>query len=164
MSAPVPIIRGPGEGDRQSFAGGGIHTWKLLAEDTGDAFFLFEDEMTQGKCTPLHSHPEADETVYVLEGEILVQIDGIDTSIGAGGMTFTPKGTPHAFQVVSDCARVLTMQSPGIGQAFYRSASDPATVDTSEMVDRARLRASANDNPRGIAILGPPPFIISTAG
>ena len=164
MSTPVPIIRAAGEGDKQSFAGGGLHTWKLLAEDTGGAFFLFEDVMTQGKCTPLHRHPEADETVYVLEGEILVQIDGMETHVGAGGLTFTPKGTPHAFLVVSETARLLAMQAPGIGQAFYRGASDPATSDASDAVDMPRLQASAKDNPRGIAILGPPPFATAKAG
>jgi quercetin dioxygenase-like cupin family protein len=164
MSTPVPIIRAAGEGDKQSFAGGGLHTWKLLAEDTGGAFFFFEDVMTHGKCTPLHNHPEADETVYVLDGEILVQIDGVETHIGAGGMSFTPMGTPHAFLVVSDSARVLAMQTPGIGQAFFRDASDPATSDVSDAFDLPRLEASAKDNPRGIAILGPPPFATAKVG
>jgi quercetin dioxygenase-like cupin family protein len=157
MSALAPIIRAAGEGDKQSFLGGGLHTWKLLAEDTGDEFFLFEDVMGQGKCTPLHRHPEAAETVYVLEGEIVIIVDGKENRVGAGGLTFTPKGVPHAFVVVSDTARILTLQTPGIGQAFYRGASEPATDDTSETVDIARLQASAKANPRGIELLGPPP-------
>jgi quercetin dioxygenase-like cupin family protein len=161
MGGLVPIIRAEGEGDKQSFFGGGLHTWKLLAEDTGGAFFLFEDDLSQGKTTPLHRHPEADETVYVLEGEILVNVDGKESRVGAGGMTFTPKGVPHAFVVMSDGARVLTLQTPGIGQAFYRGASEPATDDTSETVDIPRLQASAQQNPRGIEILGPPPFEVA---
>src|SRR4051812_31276126 len=88
MSSAVPIIRAAGEGDRQSFAGGGHHTWKLLAEDTGGAFFIFEDVMAAGKCTPLHRHPEADETVFVLDGEILVEIDGEQSHVGTGGLTY----------------------------------------------------------------------------
>jgi quercetin dioxygenase-like cupin family protein len=164
MTSPGPIVRAAGEGDKQSFAGGGLHTWKLLAEDTGGAFFLFEDEMTEGKCTPLHRHPEADETTYVLEGEILVQIDGVETHVGAGGMTFTPRGIPHAFLVVSKTARLLAMQTPGIGQAFYRDASHPPTSDASDAIDMLRLQASARDNPSGIAILGPPPFASANVG
>jgi quercetin dioxygenase-like cupin family protein len=164
MSAQVPIIHASGEGDQRSFLGGGHHTWKLLTEDTDGAFFLFEDVMAGGKTTPLHRHPEADETVYILEGEILVDVDGKRTRVGAGGMTFTPKGVPHAFLVVSDTARLLTFQTPGIGQAFYRGASEPATDDTSETVDIARVQASAKANPRGIEILGPPPFESLAAG
>ncbi len=158
MNNPVPIIRAAGEGDRQSFLGGGLHTWKLLAEETGGAFFLFEDAMVQGKCTPLHRHPEADETTYVLEGEIVLNVDGKESRLGAGGMSFVPRGVPHAFLVVSDTARLLALQTPGIGQEFYRAASEPTTSDTSDAVDIARLQASAQDNPRGVELLGPPPF------
>jgi quercetin dioxygenase-like cupin family protein len=158
MNTPAPIIRAAGEGERRSFLGGGVHTWKLMAEDTGGAFFLFEDVMAQSKATPLHRHPEADETIYVLEGEIVVNIGGEERRVGAGGMTFTPKGVPHAFLVCSDGARLLTVQTPGIGQAFYYGASEPTTQDTSDTVDIARIQESATENPRAIQLLGPPPF------
>jgi quercetin dioxygenase-like cupin family protein len=158
MNAPVPIIRAAGEGDKRSFLGGGLHTWKLMAEDTGGAFFLFEDRMAQGKNTPLHRHPEADELVYVLEGEIAVNIDGQEHRVAAGGMTYTPRGVPHAFIVVSETARLLSLQTPATGQAFYREASEPAIADETDALDIARLQASAQANPRGVELLGPPPF------
>jgi quercetin dioxygenase-like cupin family protein len=166
MNARAPIIWAAGEGDKQSFLGGGIHTWKLLAEDTNGAFFVFEDVMVQGKTTPLHRHPEADEMVYILEGEVIVLVDGKETRVGAGGMSFVPKGVPHAFLVVSERARTLSLHSPAAtSQAFYRGASEPATDDTSERrVDMARLQACAKANPRGIEILGPPPFDRAKAG
>jgi quercetin dioxygenase-like cupin family protein len=157
MNAPVPIIRAEGEGDKRTFFGGGLHTWKLMAEDTDGAFFLFEDTLSQGKTTPLHRHPEAAETVYVLEGEIVVNVDGKESRVGPGGMSFTPRGVPHALLVVSDGARLLTLQTPGIGQAFYRGASEPATDDHSDTVDIARVQASAKEN-GGVELLGPPPF------
>src|SRR5262245_34080284 len=159
MATRAPIIWAAGDGDKQSFFGGGLHTWKLLAEDTGGAFFLFEDVMVRGKTTPLHRHPEADEMVYVLDGEIVVHVDGKETRVGAGGMSFVPRGLPHALLVVSETARLLGLHSPATSsQAFYRGASQPATDDTADVVDLARLRASAQDNPRGIELLGPPPF------
>ncbi|MEA2828430.1 MAG: hypothetical protein QOG43_2869 [Actinomycetota bacterium] len=163
MSAAVPIIRAEGEGDKRSFLGGGIHTWKLQTEDTNGAFFMFEDNMVQGKTTPLHAHSEADETVYILEGEILVNIDGVERRVGAGGMTFTPRGTPHAFLVVSETCRLLTMQSPGVGQAFYRGASEAVADDGSNPVDFARVREVAMET-GGMAVLGPPPFAAVSAG
>lgn len=76
-----------------------------------------------------------------------------------GGLSFVPKGVAHAFIVVSAEARLISMQTPGsVGQPFYRGASDPATDDTADTLDLARLQAVAADNPRGITILGPPPF------
>lgn len=156
MRTRVPIIRAAGDGDRRSFFGGGVHTWKLKAEDTGGDLFLFEDLLEEGKCTPLHLHPDADETLYVLDGEILMNIDGTESRLSRGAMSFVPRGVQHAFLVVSDGARLLSLQTPGAGDAFYLGASEPATGDAST-VDIARLQSSARDN-GGVELLGPPPF------
>src|SRR3982751_2239962 len=107
MTAPTPIFRAEGEGERLGFAGGGVHTWKATSAETGGAFLLFEDATTRGKMTPLHRHPEADETLYVLEGELLVHIGGEEHQIGPGGFTMAPRGVPHAFTVLSETARML---------------------------------------------------------
>jgi quercetin dioxygenase-like cupin family protein len=158
MGAAVPIMRTESEGERRWFLGGGIHTWKARAEETGGAFLLFEDLMTRGKMTPLHRHPDVDETLYVVEGEILVQIGDTERAVGVGGVTLAPRGTAHAFMVTSDIARVLTLQSPGTAQEFYRAASEPIGVDGRHGdVDFARVRESARKN-GGTEILGPAPF------
>ena len=70
MSQAGMIIRG--EGERLWFAGGGLWTMKATAEETDGAFILVEDRMSLDKMTPLHTHPNQDETLIVLEGEILV--------------------------------------------------------------------------------------------
>jgi quercetin dioxygenase-like cupin family protein len=159
MKSLTPIVRNAGEGDRRSFSGGGLHIWKLLAEDTDGAFFLFEDTMVRDKTTPLHLHPEAHEVTYVIDGEIEVAVDGNRSRVRGGGMSFVPKGVPHAFIVVSAEARLITLQSPGgVGQAFYRGASDPAVDDSVDNVDIPRLQTTAAENPRGIKLLGPAPF------
>ena len=148
MTVPVPIIRNAGEGDRRAFFGGGLHTWKLLAEETDGAFFLFEDTMVKDKTTPLHVHPEAHEMTYVIDGEIEIQADDRRTRVRSGGMSFVPKGVAHVFIVVSAEARLLTIQSPGaVGQAFYRGASDPALDDTADRLNLAGLQAKAAENP-----------------
>jgi quercetin dioxygenase-like cupin family protein len=153
-----PIIRAPGAGERRWFYGGGTHTWKVRAEETGGAFYVFEDEMTEGKTTPLHCHPDATEMAYVLEGEILVRIGDREERVGASGMTVAPPGVAHAFLVLSPTARILAMQTPGAGEAFYRGASEPATSDSDEgPVDFARVQQFAAQT-GAVDILGPPPF------
>jgi quercetin dioxygenase-like cupin family protein len=156
-STTTPIIRDAGEGEKRWFYGGGTHTWKATAEETGGAFYLFEDRMSGGKMTPLHRHPDADELVYVLEGEILVHIGDRVQRIGSGGMTMTPRGVPHAFMVTSDGARLLAFQTPGNGAAFYWNASEPATSDAEGPVDFAQLQEWAKKT-GATEILGPPPF------
>ena len=160
MSTAVPIIRGEGEGERLRFAGGGVHLWKATAEETGGAFILFEDRMPRGKTTPLHVHPHEDETFVVLEGEILVHVEGTEHPVGPGGVAVVPRASRHAFLVTSETARILALQTPGSGEAFYREASEPSTdeADADRPADFDRLRAAAERNPGCIQILGPPPF------
>ena len=168
MNAPqsLPqIVRASDDGPRRLFAGGGLHIWKATAEETGGAFLLFEDRMDQGKVTPLHIHPESDETMIVLEGEILMHIDGAEHPVGAGGVAVAPRGVPHAFKVTAPGGvRLLCLHTPGCCQQFYWDASEavaegqPGT--TSGPVDMAAVQASAKKN-GGIEILGPPPFALS---
>ena len=159
MSTARTIIRGEGEGERLWFAGGGVHIWKATAEETDGAFILVEDRMTQGKTTPLHSHPNLDETLIVLEGEILVYAEGREHRVGPRGVAVAPRGAPHAFMVTSESALILALQTPGSGEAFYREASEPASTDTGPgKTDWDRRRAAAERHPDTIQILGPPPF------
>src|SRR5260370_37454463 len=93
------LVRATEDGERGWFSGGGLHIWKATAGDTGGAFLLFEDRMDHGKVTPLHLHPDSDETMIVLEGEILMHLDGEQHTVRAGGIASAPPGIPHAFQV-----------------------------------------------------------------
>lgn len=115
--------------------------------------------MEQGKMTPLHSHPDSDEPMYVLDGEILMHMDGEEYKVSAGGVAVAPRGLPHAFMVVTPVARMLCLHTPGCCEAFYWDASQPITSDAakSSLVDFDRVRASAQKN-GGIQLLGPPPF------
>jgi quercetin dioxygenase-like cupin family protein len=159
VSKVVPIVRSDGEGEKLWFYGGGVHTWLASGVETGGAFLLFDDVMTVGKTTPMHSHPEVDETLYVLDGEILVHVEGREWKLGRGGVAMVPRGVPHAFLVTSESARLLTLETPGSSEAFYRGASEPltASLQATAPVDFERVRASAVRN-GGIEILGPPPF------
>ena len=150
-------VRAAAEGAQRWFYGGGVHTWLATAEDTGGAFLLFEDAMDEGKRTPLHTHPDADETMYVLEGTIAMHLDGVETAIAAGGLAIAPRGLPHAFLVTADNTRLLCLQTPGCCQAFYLGASEPLEPRTTRVVDFDRVRASGAAH-GGIEILGPPPF------
>jgi quercetin dioxygenase-like cupin family protein len=165
MTTGNSIVRAAGEGEQLRFWGGGVLTMKASAAETGGAFLLFEDSMSQGKTTPLHIHANEDEALYVLEGEILVHIDGTDYPVGPRGLAVAPRGLPHAFLVTSQKARVLTLQTPGSAEAFYRGASEPADADAdpSGPVDFARVREAA-DRAGGMEIVGPPPFAAAMAG
>lgn len=159
MSTAQAIIRQDGEGEQLWFAGGGVFTMKASAAETGGAFVLFEDRVVRGKTTPMHLHPNEDETIYVLEGELLVDMDGEQRSVGENGVFVAPRGVPHAFLVTSETARLLCLQTPGSGESFYRDASEPVSSasDAARPADLARLRDAA-ERSETIELLGPPPF------
>ena len=159
MSTAQAIIRQDGEGEQVWFAGGGVFTFKASAEETNGAFTLIEDRVVRGKTTPMHLHPDLDETIYVLEGELLVDIDGEQHRVGPNGVFVAPRGVPHAFLVTSETARLLGLLIPGSGESFYRDASEPvsAASNAARPPDLARLRDAA-ERSETIQLLGPPPF------
>jgi quercetin dioxygenase-like cupin family protein len=154
-----PVIRQAGEGEQLWFAGGGVITMKVSAADTNGAFFVLEDRVVRGKTTPLHLHPDEDELVYVIEGELIAHIAGQESRVGRGGLVVFPRGVPHSFLVTSETAHLLALQMPGTGEQFYREASEPATstADASRPPDLAKLRAVA-ERSKTTKLLGPPPF------
>lgn len=159
MSSAEAVIRQEGEGEQFWFAGGGVFTVKASAAETGGAFTLIEDHVVRGKTTPLHLHPDVDEAIYVLEGELLVHIEGEEHRVRDRGFFLAPRGVPHAFLVTSDTAHLLALQTPGSGEEFYRAASEPlaSAADEARPPDLAKLRSAAESSP-SIELLGPPPF------
>lgn len=157
MTTLQAVVRADGTGERRWFCGGGVHTWLATERETGGAYLLFEDALDAGKVTPLHQHPDADETFYMLEGEVRLHIDGDEQAFGAGDIAIIPRGVPHAFMVTTPTARMLCLQTPGGGEGFYRHASEPAGSGEPPEPDFARVRAAAAAT-GAIEILGPPPF------
>ena len=115
-STASPVIRSAQQAEQRWFFGGGVHSWLAKAEETAGAFLLFSDVMDKGKRTPLHTHP-SDESLYVVDGEILVHLDGHEHTLRAGGLVIAPRAVPHAFLVLSETATMLTLHTPGTCQA-----------------------------------------------
>lgn len=158
MTTTTSIVRAEGEGEKLWFYGGGVHTWKATAEETGGALSLFEDTLVRGKTTPLHHHPDHEEVVYVIEGELLVHRAGGDLRVGRGTTIVTPRGVAHAFIVLSETARILSLITPGGGEAFYRKASVPLHASgEAGPVDFTKIAEAARETGATV-ILGPPPF------
>jgi quercetin dioxygenase-like cupin family protein len=158
MAGAGVIVRADGEGEMRWFYGGGLHTWKATAEETNGAFLLFEDHLQEGKMTPFHTHPDADEVFYVLDGEIIVHVEGGDEHrLGEHDFAVALRGAPHAFMATAE-TRLLCMQTPGTAQAFFRHASQPSQDHRIDgPVDFARVQAAAQEY-GGVVLLGPPPF------
>src|SRR5512146_1717658 len=72
-------------------------TFLLSAEETGGVFSLteFEAAPPPAPSAPLHIHWDANETIYVLEGEFQIMFEDRSTAVRPGASIFVPKGTRH---------------------------------------------------------------------
>lgn len=151
------FLRQAGDGERRWFYGGGVHTWLAKSEETGRASLIYRDDMDAGKVTPMHIHPDTDEALYILSGEILINLDGVEERVGEGGLVMALRGQPHAFKATADGTSLLCFQTPGNAQSFYMGASVPMGSEGTGAVDFNRVQESGQTN-GGIVIIGPPPF------
>ncbi len=71
--------------------------FRATCKQTDGGFILFGQTSQQGKTTPVHGHSE-DEAFYVLDGELVVHIDGTDHPGKPGSIIVVPLQTPHAFR------------------------------------------------------------------
>ena len=155
----APFALGPEDGEALWFFGM-LVTMKATVEQTGGRFLLIEELAPRGTATPLHVHPEDDESFYVLEGECtFYHEDGRPIPAPAGSFVHVPKGhVPHAFRVDSETARFLVLTGPP-HERFIRAAAEPAQSRTlpppEAPVDMEKVMSAARAN--GIEILGPPP-------
>jgi quercetin dioxygenase-like cupin family protein len=121
---------------------GTLARMKLVGEQTGGRFSLWEGVLRRGAAPPLHSHPQ-DETFYVLEGEVTVWLVEPELAAagegnapawvntrgrrcGVGAVAFAPGGVPHTFRVESDTARMLVLSTPAGIEDMVRALAEPA--------------------------------------
>ncbi len=149
------------DGGERLWYDGGVITFKATGAQTGGAFLLFEAAMPAGKATPLHVHPEADETMYVLDGAIQAHVEGAEHSLGPGAVLMVPRGAVHAFRVVAGSARLLVVFTPAsaISEAFFRQAGEPVNESTAPRSGAGLDRVIAAARRTGLTVLGPPPFV-----
>jgi mannose-6-phosphate isomerase-like protein (cupin superfamily) len=139
---------------------GGLAIVHVSGEETEGRFSLVEEVQPPGAWTPLHVHRRADQTLYVLEGELTLHLPGKSVAIGPGECAYGPLNVPHTDHITSaEPARVLVVNSPAGFQEFVIAAGQPAAELTLPPPDEAppdleRLAALAAEH--HIELLGPP--------
>ncbi len=85
---------------------------KATTADTEGRFSLLE--VVLARDIPRHTHHEADEAIYVLDGVLEVEFDDRVVHATAGMFVLLPQGIPHALRRASTPPpRVLQISSPG---------------------------------------------------
>ncbi|MFN9423929.1 cupin domain-containing protein [Gemmatimonas sp.] len=102
---------------------------------------------------PLHVHTREDEWFYVLEGELVFELDGVAHTVAAGGSVFLPRGVVHRYQNYTPRdARLLIVTTPGHFARFFE-ALDRLTPPGG-LPPMAQLVAL--DAEYGLTTMGPP--------
>jgi mannose-6-phosphate isomerase-like protein (cupin superfamily) len=127
----------------EGFSLGPNHVKFLLSADqTGRKFSLteFTAAPPPAPSAPPHIHHDADETLYILEGEFQFVRDGQAFPAGPGSHIFIPRGTRHAVENIGATpGRMLVILTPPGFEQFWR--------------ERAQLMASDGGNADQIALL-----------
>jgi len=69
-------------------------------------------DIERNEGSPAHAHPDLEQAVYVLEGEAIAGIDGVDQHVRAGDMMFFPARVFHSIKVLTDRIKLLVIYSP----------------------------------------------------
>ena len=115
MAAPVSLYRPAGTG-RVERVMGTAHVYKAKSAETGGSFSCFEAVVPPGTAVPAHQHHDEDEAFYCLEGEIVLDLEGIaePVRLRQGDFCFSPRGCWHAFRNEGTVpARALVIVTPG---------------------------------------------------
>lgn len=96
----------------------------ITGADSNDSVALFELGVRAGGRLPAppHSHDHYEETMYGIEGQLTVTVDGERFDIGPGQSICIPRGSVHRFDNDGEKdAKVLCVVSPAnIGPEYFR--------------------------------------------
>ena len=134
--SPLHVV-GPGGGTVVTALGSTCRTQTDGAEVSA-AYSLMEEEFW-GETTPLHTHVAAEESFYVLSGEVQAWVSGEVVAAGPGSFLVVPRGAPHGLRRLSiEPVRMLTVISPpGVEQFFaevVRQGEDALLDDPERLV------------------------------
>jgi quercetin dioxygenase-like cupin family protein len=75
------------------------HVYKFLSETPHSSISIVGWE--PGQISPIHSHPDADEIYYILEGEGLFNDGRKERQLGPGATVIFPAGEVHQVRAVT---------------------------------------------------------------
>jgi mannose-6-phosphate isomerase-like protein (cupin superfamily) len=127
--------------------------FKVSGQDTGGILIL--ENVFRAKGGPArHLHHEQDEWFYCVEGEFLIEVGEVRTTLRPGDCLLAPRKVPHVWAHVGDAlGRILIVFTPaGQMEAFFREVTKANAMPPQ---DPALWHA------HGMELLGPPLLVTS---
>jgi quercetin dioxygenase-like cupin family protein len=157
-SEPYALAKDKGLSDVWFF-GGARCTVKVDGEQTDGRLYQVHITEQRGSGPPLHIHHDADETFYVVDGELIISVGDERIEAEQGDFVFGPKGVPHVYVVRSERAEFLATFAPASMDRFFEELGG-VPVEPGEPVPAASY-PDPEEFARGVAawgveIVGPP--------
>jgi quercetin dioxygenase-like cupin family protein len=128
---------------------------KVSSDDSDGTLAFFHLVAPPMSGPPRHVHSREDELFYVLEGELVFELDGERHTVRTGDTVYLRRGVVHTYQNFSSSdARLLIVTTPGnFCNLFVElSAATPAgSLPPFDLIDAIATKY-------GITTLGPPMF------
>jgi len=120
MAHGMPLVSAAGEGEPVSM-GTSSFVIRARADQTAGMYTLIESSrMEVGSGPGLHLHTREDETFIVLDGEYRFFISDEESIGERGAVIFTPRNTPHRFEVAQAGSCLLHLFTPGGIDDYFR--------------------------------------------
>jgi mannose-6-phosphate isomerase-like protein (cupin superfamily) len=103
---------------------------KVTAQETGGLLSIIEITEPPNAAGPLHVHHREDESFWILEGDVTIQVGDTTIEATAGDFAFGPRGIPHRYTVGGAGCRMLFIMTPGGFENLVRDMSVPAQTRT----------------------------------
>jgi mannose-6-phosphate isomerase-like protein (cupin superfamily) len=62
--------------------------------------------------TPRHQHDDAEQTVLMLSGRMVIHIEDTSHEVGPGDICIVPTGTPHSFESIEGEVELIEIFAP----------------------------------------------------
>ena len=104
------------EAVRQQLDWGSLGWCSRPADTEAEKLVVIEVTLTPGGGHAFHKHPQQEEVIYVVDGEVEQWREQEKQMLGPGDSVFLPGGTVHASFNVSDRdAKLLAILAPAVG-------------------------------------------------
>jgi quercetin dioxygenase-like cupin family protein len=153
MSSDPRVVDDQGKAAFQSPAAEDVVV-RATGEETDGQYDMVEVTIPPGPAvTPLHVHHENDEAMYVIEGEVAVELGEEHRVLKTGAYAMAPRGLPHTYRNSGEeAARVLFVYTPGNHWQYLEETGERGPVEDESDVEALIPVLEAY----GIEMVGPP--------
>lgn len=123
-----PVLRQPTEGQTVAVVGD-VYRFLANGDETDGRYAMFEAVVFPGGGSPPHIHSREEESFFVLEGEITLQVGDDRIVARAGTFANMPVGSLHSFRNDTDkLVRMIVSVAPAGLEKMFLEVGQPVAL------------------------------------